>query len=442
MLHLLQPIWMILTAGIAVPVLIHLWHRRPGRVLKISSVQLLAASSVRHARSWRLSEWWLLLLRCLLILLLALLLACPVWRKPITARNTKGWVITEKAVYPAFSQRIDSLMGAGFQLHTADTSFTLLQHPSALPPDTSALSYWQLLQMLPQKIPADLPVYLFTSNRLARFEGIKPDVALALHWYAATPADSVDNWNGYTYLTNNDSLRILKGHSTPAGTTWQIQDTLQQGDTTALYCTIYTDKYLADARYLEAALQAVQQYTRRKIKIQTIRQRDALPAKQDWLWWLSDSSLPANARAARIIRYASGTAQPLTAWIAGSAIPLYKRLPVKDTAAVLWKDSYGAPLLTQQTLYIHLDPSWSELVWSSEFPQRLLDLMFPAVPDKKHDRRMIDPQQLQQPSIQPAAKVASIPQQETSLENINWILLFLIFCMERYFSFKSNKKSV
>lgn len=433
---------MSLAAGIAVPVFIHLWHRRPGKVLKISSVQLLSASSVRHARSWRLSDWWLLILRCLIILLLALLLSQPVWRQPLTARTVKGWVVTEQAAYPAFRHQIDSLLQRGFQLHATDTGFSRLRRPEDLAPDTSTASYWPLLQALSKKVPADMPVYLFTGNRLARFAGPMPAVALTLHWQTMTPADSVVNWNDYTYLLDSDSLRIRQGRSTPSGTLFSFRDTLPgNADTTTLHCTIYTDKYQEDARYLEAALKAVQQYTHRKIGLLLVRQTSAIPASQDWLWWLSDSPVPASINAGRTIRYATGKPQTVSATIGRTNIQVFQRLPVKDTIGALWPDSYGHPLLTKDQLYTHIDPAWNELPWSGEFPEKLLELMFPATPEKQRDHRSIDARQLVLPQHIAAITPVALPQQETSLEKTFWIILFLIFCAERYLSFKTAVKS-
>lgn len=430
---------MTLAAGIAIPVFIHLWHRRPGKVLRISSTQLLSAASVRHARSWRVSDWWLLLLRCLLIILLALLLSQPVWRQPLTARTIKGWVVAEKPAYPAFQAKIDSLLRQGFQLHAPDTAFTRLRRPEDIPPDTAAVPYWQLLQALSQKVPADLPVYLFTGNRLARFSGPMPAVALTLHWQTMTPPDSVDNWNDYTYLLNNDSLRIRQGRSTPSGITFSFLDTLPgSGDTATLDYTIYTDKYQEDAHYLEAALKAVQQYTRRKINLLLVKQATAIPASQDWLWWLSDSPMPAGIKAGRTIRYATGTPQSVAATIAGTGIRVFQRLPVKDTAGAIWIDSYGQPLLTNDRLYTRFNPAWSELPWSGEFPGMLLELLYPATVDKQHDRRSVDAQQLALPARAATVKPVSLPQQETPLEKIIWGILLLAFCAERYLSFKTR----
>lgn len=441
MLHLLQPIWMILTAGITIPLFIHLWHRRPGKVLKVGSIQLLTATSVRHARSRHISDWWLLILRCLLILLLALLLSQPVWRQPLNTRNTKGWVIVEPLAYKPFQSQVDSLVQAGYQLHGFDTGFAHLRSINAIMEDTAQIPYWELLRLLSAKIPAGLPVYLFTGNQLQRFRGTKPTIALNLRWKTISPPDSVNNWDAYTYPLATDSQRVIKGRSTPAGTVFYSRDTAAGKDTATLYCTIYTDKYPSDARYLSAALQAVQQYTQRKIKITTVRQPAQVPSSQDWLWWLSDQQVPASVRAGETIAYATGEPQNSNAFIPGTGIKIFKRITTTDTSAAIWKDAYGMPLLTRQRLYTHLDPAWNGLVWSAEFPQWLLEILFPQKEDQSHDRRVIDPLQLQVPAPAPGTRVnAGIsPVNTTRLDKLTWIILFLLFCVERYVALKTKK---
>jgi hypothetical protein len=441
LLHLLQPIWMLITAGVSIPVFIHLWHQRPGKVLKIGSIQLLQAASLRHARSWRISEWWLLLLRCLLILLLAVLLSKPVWQQPLTSRTGKGWVLMEAAAYPRFQPMIDSLLQAGYQVRTFDTAFSKTTVKELPASDTGQLPYWQTLLHLSKKVPADFRIYLFTGNRLVRFQGNRPALALNLHWYTYTPADSVSNWNAYTYPLAHDSLRIVKGYSSPGGTSFYDRDTLTATDTAVVRITIYADKYAADARYLYAAMEAVQQYTKRKIVITSTQQIQQVPSSQDWLWWLSDQPVPEGIKTTHVVKYATGKATMESSLLAGSTIPVYKIIPTNDTATALWKDAYGQTLLTgNYTLYTHLHPAWNGMVWSNEFPARLLQLLFPAEEDHIHDRRAIDPQQLQPSLVN--NKQAGTPSimEDTHLDNSCWLLLLLVFCIERYLSLRQKKE--
>jgi hypothetical protein len=148
--------------------------------------------------------------------------------------------------------------------------------------------------------------------------------------------------------------------------------------------------------------------------------------------------VPAGVNAGRTIRYAAGAPEQLSATIAGTNIRVFRRLPVKDTAGAQWTDSYGEPLLAKDLLYTHFNPAWNELPWSGEFPEKLLELMLPAAAGKQHDRRRIDARQLVLPAQQAAAKPATAPQQETPLAKTAWIALLLVFCAERYLSFKTT----
>src|SRR5580658_5242347 len=114
MLHLLEPIWLAAMSAISVPVAVHLWNDRRGKVLRIGSVALLSGVTKRLAWSRRITQWWLLLLRCLLLIALAFLLAGPYWTRPES--GGKGWVLVEGSG-GAFAPVIDSLVKAGYERH-------------------------------------------------------------------------------------------------------------------------------------------------------------------------------------------------------------------------------------------------------------------------------------------------------------------------------------
>ncbi len=429
-----------MTAGIAVPVFIHLWRRRPGKVLKVGSVQLLQAASVRHARSTRISEWWLLLLRCLLILLLALLLSAPVWQQSIDARSQRGWVLVEKGAYPHFQHTVDSLLQAGYRLHNWDTSFGSTNVQSLSGIDTAQIPYWQLLTLLQEKVPPDLPLYLFTGNRLSRFSGARPELALQLHWSTYTPADSITHWNAYTYPVSKDSVYTITGAATPTGVTYTGK-TAAGSDSGICRISIFADNN-ADAAYVAAALQALQQYTRRNMQVEVVTAAAQLPPSPNWLWWLSEKSLPPGVKALHTVRYAPGKPQYYHAYLQGSDIAVNAHIPANDSAA-LWRDSYGNSLLSANgndyTLYTHIHPSWTEMPWSSVFPQYLLPLFFPEQDTLLQDRRQIAPDQIMPAQKEPGNTNKSFTVL-SSLEQPCWILLLLVFCMERYLSARRKKE--
>ncbi len=142
-------------AGIAVPVLIHLWNVKQGKTLKVGSVAFITESARAHSKSLKLSELLLLLLRCLLLIVLALLLCKPYFKKQVNLTKEKGWILIErksvKEAYKKFKPTIDSLLKAGYSFHYFNNGFNKVKFEDALKMEfasikESDLPYWTLLK--------------------------------------------------------------------------------------------------------------------------------------------------------------------------------------------------------------------------------------------------------------------------------------------------------
>ncbi len=507
MLQLINPLWLWATAAIIVPIAIHLWHIKSGKTLKIGSIALLAESARQSSRSFRITDWPLLLLRCLVLLLLAFLLTEPLWQKILKPKPAKGWVLVEKTpvkeVYRHFKPKIDSLLKRGYELHLLDTSFRSVNLAAVLKdtiPQQKQAGYWALLKLLEQKIPHKKSVYLFTSNQLQNFKDQKPTSGLNLHWQTYTPADSVSTWIQGAYLTATDGIRAIIGNSKPAGTSFSTVN-LQSGnrnprfqvsfeagnpvislknnpqkavlvDTSTLKITIYQNRFAADANYLEAALQAVKKFSGRKMKLVYADNLNRVPADQNWIFWLSNQGFPQNtsklAAGGNVFLYENGKAQNISSWInadqdfAGNEpeqINLSQRfLPDKNSmtnAETVWQDGFGAPVLSLQStrnanfyhFYSRFDPGWNDLVWSSNFPKLMLDLILKSYPQPDfsgYDKRVISQKQLL-PSAENKPETTfknSNTSEETDLKHSVWIALFLVFLLERMVSFQTKKQEI
>lgn len=434
MLQLLQPIWLFALAGLSIPVIIHLWNQRPGKTLRVGSIALVAENAVTNKKRVRLAEIPLLLLRCALLACIAVALAAPVWRSPIS-NSSKGWVLMSRqqlsSTYQHFKPSIDSLLQAGMEFHFFEEGFKKEKLTQALrqPADSNAEqpSYRQLLALLNKQAPGAMPVYLFTDNWLRNFGGPRTAVALDLHWYTYTP---------------------LPDNLLPVAT-----------DTSTLHITVYHHQYANDARYLKAALSAIEQFSRKNIVVQSTIAVNEIPAQQDWLFWLADE--PAiNKGAENILQYAKGKHSSITSWIlpAGqnffTPVDLYTAVIESDTGKptgeLLWKDGYGNAMLTRQQentatyywLYTHIDPKWNELPWSDNFPQLLFQLLYEKQSQQSANSRLatIDSTQLM-PLFVPAGEAVSKPAvfNETTLDSLFWVMAFLLFFAERLLSFHHRK---
>lgn len=458
---------------------IHLWNVRQGKTLKVGSVELLMETAQQRAKSLRLTELLLLLLRCLLIVLLSLLLAGPYWK----SAGDKGWIVVEKNIAQrAFKDHktlIDSLLEKGYTTHVFAKGFAEAD-PATITQDRDTVprAYWPLIRQLQAQKPAGIPVYLFTGNQLRHFNGARPTIDFNLVW-TTIGTDSVSSFVDHAYTTADDSLAVITATTSSHGTIYHTtmmgldrpsqgdlfidvrdgllqvrykQDAPVQVDTTTAVFTVYADLYLADADYVVAALQSIQQFTKRKMVVRRIARLQDLPRRSDALFWLSDQPAPPD-RATWVMAYAGGAVVANHSWIQDVGNPqtrvtLYKRTVAdRDTGNVLLRDGFGQAVLTGNTLqthfklYTHFDPAWSELVWSEAFPQ-LVSGWIDRTADKtnNHDLRVVDTAVLRLPVQERMRQPVVMGEQAVWTHRILWLLLLLIFIGERYLSFRIPKK--
>lgn len=510
MLQLINPLWLWAIAGIIVPIMIHLWHVKNGKTLKIGSISLLGESARQNSRNFRITDWLLLILRCLLLISLAILLTSPFWQQPATKFKSKGWVLLEKrpvkTVYQRFKPEVDSLLKAGYELHEFNASFKTIK-PEEISKDSVqnlTQSYWTLLKLLEQKIPQKMPVYLFTSNQLQYFKGSRPNVGLNLHWKTFTPQDSVSSWIQNAYLTPTDSIDLIVGKSTSDNTSF-TKVKLQSGDrgnplvnvyfesgrpvvslknnpqppipvdTSTLKIAVFQDRYSADARYLEAVLQAVKNFNHRKMKVVSAVNVNQIRGKEDWIFWLSDIKPPKNigqklVSGGRFFKYETGKVQQTNSWISeaddfwrnkNGDIRLYQRFYVDKNsienlnAETVWQDGFGTPILSSEEnggltfyhFYSRFDPSWNDLAWSNDFPKMILNLIVKSYPQQDfsmNDKRAISSGQLQISSRNQETSILYKLnlKEETDLKHLFWTAAFLLFLLERIISSRIKKEEI
>lgn len=404
MFQFLNPLWLIGAAAVAIPVLIHLWNIRPGKVLKVGSIGLIDAASRKSSRSLKLLDILLFLLRCLMLILLALVLALPIWQKPTPVVKAKGWILIPKenfkTTYRRFKLTVDSLTRAGYEFHYFNPGFTKGSIGQILNPPKDAVvkqdsvklthwqpNYWSLIRQLTNKVSSDMPVYLFTSNQNKYFTGIKPEAALQLHWQTYTPADSTSTWIQKAWFTPAGDIRVAQGKSSPSGTlysyanvrasagnsTYIIQPNNEQAqisitndhqapvtiDTAIQRIIIYTDNNSLDAGYVKAALQALGQFMQRKMVIKTVSNPAQVGNNTDWLFWLSEKPISKTYlnRCRHILAYQSGKPTTINSWISNAGsyvtaiadvnqVKLYKLLSgAGGIRTPVWQEASGKPAL-------------------------------------------------------------------------------------------------
>ena len=504
MLQFVQPIWLWAAAGIIVPVIIHLYNIGEGKTLKVGSIALLSENAKSHAKSFKLSDLLLLLLRCLLLIVLSMLLAKPTW-ETLLKTEEKGWIVIEKGqvhdAYNWFKPTIDSLVNNGYTFHYFNKNFeeAKLDDVLKLPADTAkklGLPYWTLLKELDQKVLSKLPVQLFTNNSLRRFRDIRPEISLHLTWNTFSSSDTISKWIEKAYKITNDSIRLIIGNSSHFSTYYTYQnissnnlnnkfalkviygntfvffsDTskysinkIVQVDTSTIIITIFTDKYGEDANYLKAAINAIKDFTKYKIKILVMNDTRNIPDNYTWLFWLSEETLPESKIKNNVVLYEKGKMENINSTIitqdeialtATENIGLFKLIsanPISsNTIKTIWKDGFGEPVLNVQKqnaliyhFYSRFNPQWNDLVWSNSFPKIIYNLLFfqekNIININDLDKRNIDPLQIQPLIISQENNVTKQnPVNKKDLSKVFWIIAFILFFTERIISFGRSK---
>lgn len=459
MFQILQPISLFSIAGIAIPIIVHLWNVRQGKTLKVGSISLLIEGAKQSSRSLKLHQLLLLLLRCLLITLLAFILARPQWQQQLITKKEKGWFLLEKENlhegYNKNKAKIDSLLKVGYEFHYLDKGFSKNDFVKALEANKDTIipnpvNYWSIIKELNEVVPAELPVVLFVENKLGRFSGERPQISLNLSLNTYTPSDTVSTWIAKAFLTPTDSIHTIVGHSTLSRNYFTQHNTSSKAinndkfrieisggklaislkddkatngidtsavsvDTSSISLTIFSDKFRNDANYVRAAIESIRRFSNRKIKVATTNKFNNIGGNQDWLFWLSELNIPASIKANNILKYEAGKVESKATWVSGmdettnnqQAIVVAKTVASKSLSTpseTIWADGFGTPLLLKELkgsnsvyhFYSHFDPEWNDLAWSGQFPALIFNLLFKD--DNKvnlRDKRIIDDKQLQ-----------------------------------------------
>ena len=162
-----------------------------------------------------------------------------------------------------------------------------------------------------------------------------------------------------------------------------------------------------------------------------------------------------NFTAANTVVYDTGRVEDYNSWLlTGNALSLkdevgiYRKVKGSAESAenIIWTDAFETPILWSVSkenklvyyLGTHFNPAWSELVWSENFPEILMDLFY-SEPDSNassKDTRIIDQQQVK--NIPLSGKQPGIEKNDAvPLSQVCWSLVFLLFLAERIVSFKT-----
>ncbi|UOQ54365.1 BatA domain-containing protein [Hymenobacter cellulosivorans] len=408
MLTFLAPSGLLALLGVAVPIAIHLWNRRPGRTVQVGSIRWLDAAANRRLRNLRLEQVALLLLRLLVVVVLALALTNPVWRQPPPPRRGQVFVspdLLASESMAAVRPTIDSLRRRGFVLRqlgprfprVSDTVWQQLATQPAAAPAAARYSFWPRVQQAADSFPGQ-PLYVYTSAALRHFQGHRPALPAAVRWQTVPLPTPETAWLRGASLAAPDSLRLLVSRSTEDAvyTTSVTVPRPTQADaplprvpglpplrytsaagqsfiqpegpdsaripvvTEPLRVWLYHDaSHALDARYLAAALRAASLGLMPRLELTVAARPPQTGTSLSWLFWLTDAPVPEawqqqiprglqlwqDARPASVTQPTTFTVVP---YPASYVVTRLDTVAGAQGTTMLWQAANGRPVLSRQ----------------------------------------------------------------------------------------------
>ncbi|WP_420150599.1 BatA domain-containing protein [Spirosoma sp.] len=244
--------------AVAIPIAIHFWHQKQGKLLPWAATQWLTESQQQQSRGIRLDNIFLLIVRCLLLILLAILLAQPIlnWFAKPPAIQRIHLVQPSTSVTDNFRFELSEAQKKGEQVVWADEQLEPVSDQLTLPQKPSDFSPLRL-QTAINKLDAkntELHLYITANQDLASVPAITVPARFRLH----TMPDSVTQPHGYLTAKGGKKLFINRaGKLTSSPTldpTLRYQSAPAHSGTVA---TLVTYRNAQERQTVKAALAAL-----------------------------------------------------------------------------------------------------------------------------------------------------------------------------------------
>ena len=208
------PLWLAALAALVIPLALHLWSRRPRQVIRVGTLRHLGEVPPARARSTRLSEPLLLLLRLLILAAIVLALAGPRVPGATLGRPTR-LLLLDPALHA--DPLLDSLNATRAAVRLLSPGLPERRLPLS-PSDTAAppLPLWDALRQADRLVADGGTLDLYARPRIARLGAVRPALRSTVRWYAPA-ADPTKRWLVALSALPGDSTEALLGAGNAAG---------------------------------------------------------------------------------------------------------------------------------------------------------------------------------------------------------------------------------
>ncbi|MEL6535849.1 MAG: BatA domain-containing protein [Bacteroidota bacterium] len=271
--------WGLLT--LLIPLAIHLWNRKQGKLIRVGSIQLVSASESARASRLRLHEIGLWLLRsALAVALVALLMG---WEQPQSKQTDSAptvWHVVDPTVADFLPEGILSETEGAYWL---GNSLNALTKPPPAPGDAWA----SLLSLGKQPSPPDT-VFVYTTLHSQRWPIPAPPLPFAVEWKDIPQPTStttlIQQWN--------QNRQARQWQSVPDEYTVQIRQEMapRTDSESPMQLRIHVNIPEQEKVILEQALRTVAEYLRINMVIVTSVVNADLA-----FWWPEGAPVPSDS---------------------------------------------------------------------------------------------------------------------------------------------------
>lgn len=289
-MELLNPLMLWGISAVAIPVILHLWHQKKGKLIHWAASQWLAEKKLQPSRGLKPDNLLLLILRVLMLVLLSLYLAKPLLKQPDNKTPVTGIHLVQpnKTVKANFKFEIEEALKKGEQVFWLNEKAGELKSFSELPDEPKEndlqTAFNALVRSGKIKNNPHLELYIANEPALSEISQVFVPDAFTIHTVADTSRSAVKSFlettNGQKLFIDASGLLV----SEPAGQSFEGQ-AVHSGPVKALI----SKKNKTEKQTLTAALKALHDVYAIDIQIDEA----AIPQKKyDWVF---DDLPPKNA---------------------------------------------------------------------------------------------------------------------------------------------------
>lgn len=407
-MELLNPLMLWGGLAIAIPIILHFWHQKKGKVLEWAASQWLIEKNLQQSKGIRLDNILLLLLRCLLILLLCFILSKPLinWSDAESARRKIHLVQPNALVLDNYRFELEEAIKKGEKLFWIQPAPLPVEDISQLPPtrDFNPVSFQSCLNKIAQTTDKEhLELYFINDQTLARSGNIFVPNHFTLHTIVDTlhhtpkPYLAFGNSNQKLYVNANNQLIT----STELDKNSKYTDKPIQSNTIDVLI-LNTDK--TEKQSIAASLKALQEVYQMDINTDM----EVNTAKK-YAWVFSNSTPPQ-----------SNAFSPSTLYILSNTINL------PPNRLLYQKNTINVPF--------GFSPQTSGLVFNGELPEWLAEIFI------KHYVLNPDTYPLSQQQLHNLFKYAvqSKAPEQSEFSKILVLVFIIVLGIERYIAIRKN----